>query len=182
MSARNKIGAGRVFTLFELVLLPILGVMMYISKLLMEFLPNIHLLGMFIMVFTLVFRVKALVPIYIYVFLTGLYGGFAPWWVPNLYVWTVLWAVTMLLPRQMPYRFACVVYPVVCSLHGFLYGTLYAPAQALLYGLDFHGMIAWIVAGFPFDAIHGVGNLLTGLLIVPMTVLLHRLNRKVQRI
>ena len=49
-------------TLYELVLFPILGVLMFVSKLFMEFLPNIHLLGMFIMVFTLVFRWKALIP------------------------------------------------------------------------------------------------------------------------
>ena len=51
MSSRNNH-----LTLFELVLLPIFGVMMYISKLVMEFLPNIHLLAMFITVFTLTYR------------------------------------------------------------------------------------------------------------------------------
>lgn len=169
-------------SVYELVLLPVLGVLMYLSKMLMEFLPNIHLLGMFIVVFTLVFRVKALIPIYIYVLLVGIYMGFSPWWVPNLYTWTVLWAVTMLLPRRMPPRVAYVVYTAVCALHGFAYGTLYAPAQAWLFGLNFRGMIAWIVAGFPFDVVHGVGNLLTGLLIVPFVALLRRLNRSVQRL
>ena len=171
----------RGLSVFELVLLPILGVLMYVSKLVMEFLPNIHLLGMFIMVFTLVFRVKALVPIYIYVFILGFFGGFSPWWVPNLYVWTILWGVTMLLPARMPNKIACIVYPIVCSLHGFLFGVLYAPAQALLFGLDFKAMVAWIVAGLPFDAVHGVGNLLTGLLIVPFTTLLTQLNKRTIR-
>lgn len=162
---------------FDLVLLPMLGVLMYVSKLLMEFLPNIHLLGMFIIVYTLVYRWRALIPIYIYVLLLGLYGGFMPWWVPNLYTWTLLWAVTMLLPRRMPQWLGSIVYPAVCALHGFAYGMIYAPAQALLYGLDWNGMVAWVVAGFPFDIVHGIGNLLTGLLIIPLTSLLTRLNR-----
>lgn len=166
-----------VLTVYELVLFPVLGVLMFLSKMLMEFLPNIHLLGMFIMVFTLVFRVKALIPIYIYVFLLWVFGGFSPWWVPNLYTWAVLWGITMLLPRRMPRWLCCVVYPLVCSLHGFAYGILYAPAQALIAGLDWKGMLAWIVVGFPFDLIHGIGNLLTGMLVVPLTILLHRLNR-----
>lgn len=169
-------------SIYELVLLPMLGGLMFVSKLMMEFLPNIHLLGMFIMVFTLVFRQKALVPIYIYVFLVGIYGGFLPWWVPNLYIWTVLWVVTMLLPRNMPLWLCWVVYPAVCSLHGFAYGVLYAPAQALMYGLNFEGMVAWIIAGFPFDILHGIGNLLTGFLIVPLVALLTRLNKTVQRV
>ena len=83
-------------SVFELVLLPILGVLMFVSKLLMEFLPNIHLLGMFIMVYTLVYRWKALIPIYIYVFALLFIGGFAPWWVPNLYTWTVLCSTNFL--------------------------------------------------------------------------------------
>jgi len=165
-------------SIYELVLLPMLGVLMFVSKMLMEFLPNIHLLGMLIMVFTLVFRHKALIPIYIYVFLVSLYiGFFTPWWLPNLYTWTLLWGVTMLLPRRMPRWLCGVVYPAVCSLHGFAYGILCAPVQAWIMGLDWDGMLAWIVVGLPFDIAHGVGNLLTGLLIVPLTALLVRLHR-----
>lgn len=177
MSTRNSR-----LTIFELVLLPIFGVLMYVSKLLMEFLPNIHLLGMFIMVFTLMYRWKALIPIYVYVFLLLFTSGFAPWWVPNLYIWTVLWGVVMLLPRRMPQKWQTVVYPVVCALHGFAYGTIYAPAQALLYGLDWRGMVAWIVSGLPFDVIHGVGNLLTGLLVLPLVSLQERLHKTVQKL
>lgn len=151
---------------------------MFCSKVVMEFLPNVHLLGMLTITYTLVFRTKALIPIYINVLLVGLYGGFNLWWVPYLYIWTILWGITMLLPKNMPKKIACVVYPVVCSLHGFAYGTLYAPAQALMFGLDFDGMVAWIIAGFPFDVIHGIGNLVAGLLIVPMTALLQRLVKK----
>ena len=42
------------------------------------------------------------------------------------------------------------------------------PARALLFGLDFKGMIAWIVAGFPFDITHGISNFFCGILIVPI--------------
>ena len=166
----------------ELVLFAMLGMIMFVSKLVMEFLPNIHLLGMLTMVYTLTFRAKALVPIYVYVFVNGLYAGFSTWWVPYLYIWTVLWGLTMLLPRRMPQWLCCMVYPLVCGLHGLAYGTLYAPAQALMFGLNWKMTVAWIVAGLPFDAIHAVGNLLAGLLIVPMVELLKKLNRSPQRI
>lgn len=164
-------------SIYELVLLPILGVLMFVSKLMMEFLPNIHLVGMLIVVYTIVYRWKALIPIYTYVFSLLFIGGFSPWWVPNLYTWAVLWAVTMLLPRRMPHWLACVVYPAVCALHGLLYGVLYAPAQALMFGLNWQGMVTWIITGLTFDIIHFIGNLLAGLLIVPMVALLNRLNR-----
>lgn len=161
----------------EIVIFSMLGSIMFCSKLVMELLPNIHLIGALTMIYTLVYRKKALYPIYIFVLITGLYGGFGFWWLPYIYIWTILWAVTMLLPKNISDKYGAVIYPLICALHGLLYGILYAPAQALMFGLDFQGMVAWIVAGFPFDLLHAGGNLISGLLIVPLTKLLKRLER-----
>ncbi len=167
--------------IFEMVLFAMLGALMFCSKLLMELLPNIHLVGMLVVVLTVVYRVKALIPIYIYVALSGLYAAFHPWWFPYLYVWTVLWAMTMLVPKRIPKGAAVVIYPLLCSLHGFAFGTLYAPAQALMYKLSFEGMLAWIVAGFPYDIIHGISNLAAGALIFPLSELLKKLMKQHSR-
>ncbi|MBQ6708700.1 MAG: hypothetical protein IJM97_07125 [Clostridia bacterium] len=164
----------------ETAVFAMLGTLMYASKVLMQALPNIHLLGMLIMTITLVYRAKALYPIYIYVFLEGLMGGFSTWWIPYLYVWTVLWGVTMLLPKNMPNKVKPIIYIIVCALHGFLFGVLYAPVQAIVFGLDFKGMIAWIAAGFTFDVIHGISNLLCGTLICPLVSLLKRIEKITQ--
>ena len=158
----------------EIAVFAMLGALMCISKFVMEPLPNMHLLGVFTVAFTVVYRQKALYPIYIFVFLTGALWGFGLWWIPYLYIWTVLWGITMLLPKNMPKKLAPIVYIVVCGLYGFLYGVIYAPSQALLFGLDFKGMIAWIVSGFPFDLIHGISNLCLGVLIVPIAAVLKK--------
>ena len=162
-------------TVKELCTFSMLGALMYASKFIMELIPNVHLLGVFTIAFTVVYRKKALYPIYVYVLLNGIFCGFATWWIPYLYLWTVLWGVTMLLPKKMPKKIQPLVYMVVCSLHGFLFGTLYAPAQALLFGLSFDGMIAWIIAGLPWDCIHGVSNFFCGLLIIPIISILRRI-------
>lgn len=155
-------------TVKEIAVFGMLGALMYASKMVMEGFPNIHLIGVFIVATTVVYRKKALFPIYVFVFLTGLFFGFGTWWIPYLYIWTILWGMTMLIPKRIPEKFKGIVYMIVCSLHGFLYGVFYAPAQALLFGLDFKGMIAWIVAGFPFDITHGISNFFCGILIVPI--------------
>ena len=152
----------------ETVIFALLGAMMYVSDLMMEALPNIHLLGVFIVASTVVYRWKALYPIYVYVFLYGITMGFGIWWVPYLYVWTVLWGMTMLLPKRMPKWLAPVVYCIVSALHGIMFGTIYAPAQALLMGFSFEQMLAWIGAGFYFDVTHAIGNMCLGVLIVPL--------------
>ena len=86
----------------EIAVFGMLGALMYASKVLMEALPNVHLLGVFVVALTVVYRKKALYPIYTYVLINGLMAGFALWWLPYLYLWAVLWAWVMLLPRQLP--------------------------------------------------------------------------------
>lgn len=165
----------------ELTIFAMLGAMMYASKVIMEWAPNIHLLGMFTMTLTITYRAKGLIPIYVYVLLNGLFAGFALWWIPYLYIWAVLWGVTMLLPKKMPQKACMIVYPLVCSAHGLAFGTLYAPAQALLFGLDFKQTAAWIVAGLPYDCIHAAGNFGAGFLVQPLVKLLRKIDKHAYR-
>lgn len=146
-----------------------LAAIMFCSKILMEFLPNVHLLGMFTMTFAVVFGVKGLIPLYLYVLINGIYCGFALWWYPYLYIWTVLWAITLLVPKKLPVKIKCIVYPVICCLHGCLFGLLYAPGQAFLFGFNFKQTVAWIIAGLPWDLVHGASNLIAGTLVYPLS-------------
>ncbi len=158
----------------EIVLFPILGTIMFVSKLVMEFLPNVHLLAMLIIAYTVVFRKKAIIPVLIFVFLTGFYNGFGVWWFPYLYLWPILWIAALLLPENMPTKVAVPVYMITAALHGFLYGTMYAPFQAIAFGLNFKGMISWIVAGLPWDLVHGVSNFAIAGLTLPVVKVLRR--------
>ena len=164
-------------TVREMTVFGMLGALMYASKMLMEVAPNIHLIGVFTIAFTVVYGKKALYPIYTFILITGIINGFASWWIPYLYLWAVLWGVTMLLPKKMPKKVRPIVYMLVNASHGFLYGTLYAPAQAILFGLSFKGMRAWIMSGLPFDFIHGVSNFFCGILIVPIVSVLMRIEQ-----
>ena len=159
-------------TIREMAVFAMLGALMYASKMIMEVAPNVHLLGVFTIAFTVVYRKKALYPIYTYVLLNGIFCGFATWWIPYLYLWAVLWGATMLLPKRIPEKLRPLVYMLLCAAHGFLFGTLYAPAQALLYGLSFQKMVAWIISGLLWDFVHGVSNFFCGILIVPIVKIL----------
>ena len=162
----------------ELIIFSLLSALMVIGQILFESIPNVHPIAALIVVYTLVYRAKALIPIYVYVLIQGIRFGFNMWWAPYLYVWLVLWGITMLLPRKMPTAVEAFVYPAVNALHGLLFGTLSAPLFALLSGLNFDGMIKWIIAGLPFDALHAVGNLVAGLLILPISKVLRKLENK----
>ena len=162
----------------EIIVFGLLGAIIFVLKFIMEFLPNIHLVGAFIVALTVVYRANALYPIYTYVLINGVVAGFATWWVPYLYIWLPLFFAVLVLPKNMPMFLKPIVYAIVCGAHGFLFGTLYAPAQALFYGLNFKATIAWIIAGLPFDFIHGISNIICGtILIVPMILALQKANR-----
>lgn len=156
-----------------------LGTILFLSKLIMELLPNIHLVGTLIVAYTLVYRVKALIPLYIYVFLVGVYAGFNMWWLPYLYIWTILWGAVMLLPKSLNSKAGVIIYPIIACLHGLLYGTLYAPVQALAFGFGWEQTLAWIGAGLYFDLAHGMGNLVLGFLIYPLVKLLTKLSQDI---
>ena len=143
----------------------------------MEGLPNIHPLTMFIVTLSVVYGIKALIPIYIYVFLNGLYAGFNLWWVPYLYIWPLQCLITLLIPKRISDKLAITIYPALCAVFGITFGILYAPAQAILFGLTFKQTLVWISTGFAFDITHSIGNFCLGILVLPLSKLLKKLHK-----
>lgn len=156
-----------------------LGAIMFVSDILMEFLPNIHIVGVLTVVYTIVYRSKALIPIYVYVFVNGLYMGFGIWWLAYLYIWAILWALVMLVPRRLPETVKAVLYVICVTAHGLLFGVLYMPVQ-YIYMPSIKSLWAWVSFGFiTADIYHGIGNLIFGiLLILPLSKLLLKLEKE----
>lgn len=167
-------------TIREITVFAMLSAVMFASKVAMEGIPNVHLLGTFVVAFTLTYRKKALLPIYGYVFVNGIWEGFSPFgWLPELYLWLILWGVVMLLPKKMPKVMAPIVYMLVSCLHGLFFGVLYSPVYALFSGMGWDRVWLWILAGLPFDLLHGMGNFALGTLIIPIATLLKKLDKTI---
>ncbi len=164
----------------EIAVFAMLGAVMFVSKVIMEWLPNIHLLGTLVIAYTITYRAKALFPIYAYVFANGLWEGFKPFdWLPETYLWLILWGITMLLPKNMPPRFAAIVYMIVSALHGLLFDVFYAPAYVLFAGISWERLGMILLVGIPYNILHAVGNFALGTLIIPIATLLRKLDKKV---
>jgi energy-coupling factor transport system substrate-specific component len=131
---------------------------MFALKIALAWLPNIHFGALLIIVYTLVFRHKALYIIYVYVLLEIMVFGFNPMWsVSYLYVWTILAGLTWLL-RSMDSPLG---WAVLSGAFGLSFGALTAPPHVLLmFGPDqfFSAFITYWVAGIPFDLAHCAGN------------------------
>ena len=178
---RNDLRRKALLSIREMAVFAMLGTLMFVSDLILNVIPNVHLGGMLIVVYTLVYRAKALFPIYIYVFLIGLYEGFGIWWFSYLYIWAILWLAVMLLPKKMPKWLAPVVYSLVCAAHGFAFGLLWAPSQMLFFHLTWENTLIWWRIGFiTADIPHGIGNLVGSVLILPLAGLIRKLDKHVR--
>ena len=64
------------------------------------FLPNIELVSLLIILYTRHLKYRALPVIYVFVLLEGLIFGFGIWWIIYLYIWAILFALTMLAQKN----------------------------------------------------------------------------------
>jgi len=163
--------ASRSFSLSvrELTVLAFLGAVLYVSQTAMAFLPNIELVSTLVLVYTLVFGRKALLPVYVFVLMEGVWYGFGIWWVMYLYVWAILYAAARLLRRcDSPLIWACVT-----GAFGLAFGLLCSLPYTVAGGVG--AGIAWWMSGIPFDIMHCAGNfVLTFILYRPLKKVLGR--------
>ncbi|MCL2355637.1 MAG: hypothetical protein FWC70_00585 [Defluviitaleaceae bacterium] len=182
----------------DLTVFAMLGAILFAAKFFAQILPpGMHLVGIFLAVITLTYRKRALIPLYVFILLDGVYWGFSVWWLPNLYVWLPLWGLFMLCrhttdtntgvvkadPKtrsavRFPPAKKAILYMSLCALHGLAFGTLFAPVHALFFGLNFDGMITWIILGLPVDILHAASNFAAGALIAPLATILSKLDKR----
>ena len=165
----------------ELVIFAVLGAIIFISYIALYGIPNVGFIGMLIATYTITYRVKALIPMYVYIALYGVFFGFVTM-IPFLFVWLPLWGMFMIAGKfNLSVKVKVPLFMVLCALHGLSFGTLYAPFSSLLFGIPFRfqTLLAWVIAGLKFDITHALGNLAAGVLIVPLSMLLIKLNSQV---
>ena len=73
----------------ETALLALLSAILLIGQIALGFLPNIEVVTLLIMVYSIVFRKKVFFIIYVFVLAEGLVYGFGIWWFNYLYVWSI---------------------------------------------------------------------------------------------
>jgi hypothetical protein len=155
-----------------------LGAVMHAAQFALQSVLGVQLMGLFIAAFTLTYRARALIPIYVWVALHGAFYGFI-FMIPYLYIWLVPWGIFMLAGKiKLPKKALAPIYMVLSALGGLTFGTLYAPFWALWSGFTFRQMLLWIASGFPTDIGYAVSNFAFGILIIPMSELLKKLNRQ----
>ncbi len=142
------------------------------AKLAMAPLPNIEPVSLLIIIFTRFFGAKALIVIYSYTMLEGVFYGFGSWWICYLYVWAVLFLVVLLL-REMD---SAVGWAIVSGMFGLLFGALCSLTYVFILGPA--GGLAYFLSGLTFDLLHCAGNFVIALLLYrPLTKVMDALRQ-----
>lgn len=140
-----------------------LGAIAFASQVALSFLPNIEIVSILFLVYTQVLGKKALFPIYTFVGLEIVYWGFNTWCIMYLYVWAVLFLITLLFRKNT----SVIIWAVINGAFGLCFGALCSLTHAAFFGIP--SGFAYFISGIPFDIIHCVGNFVTALVLyVPL--------------
>ncbi len=154
----------RLLKLVELLILVFMGVLMYVSQIIMAPLANIELVSFLTIIVARRFGFKSLISVYVFVPLELLTYGFHIWSLNYLYVWAVLALVVVLL-RKID---NVILYTVVSGIFGILFGTFCSIPYFVMGGVSMG--VAYIISGISFDIPHCIGNVvLTAILYIPIT-------------
>jgi hypothetical protein len=136
----------------EIAVLAVATALLFASQVALAFLPNIEMVSLLVIIYTLVFRRKTLYIIYAFAILQGVMYGFGLWWVTYLYIWTILHIITNVFYKNESPLF----WAIVGGAYGLAFGALSAIPTIVIGGIG--AGVAWWISGMMFDVVHGIGN------------------------
>lgn len=143
----------------DIVAIGMMVAMLEAGKAALMAIPNVEIVTLLIILFTLYFGPKIIYAIGAFVLIEGMLYGFGTWWIMYLYVWPLLALITWLLRKyESPW-----VYAVLSGVFGLLFGAACSIPYLFIGGWKM--AFSWWIAGIPYDMIHGVSNFIICLIL-----------------
>ena len=160
----------------EICLYGLLGTLTFVLKFMMAPLPNIEPVSLLLIVYTIVFGIKAIYPLTVYVMLEIIIYGFGFWSIGYFYIWVVLVFVTLSV-YNINKSTNTLLWAIISCLFGVSVGALYIPLYVISGGTTF--ALSWWISGIPYDITHGVSNFIICIVLFqPLTKLLLLLKKQ----
>lgn len=155
----------------KLTRIAMLSASLYISKVALEFVPNVELVTMLTIIYALIFGAETYLVVTVFNMFELVQWGFGTWWFSYLYVWPLLCLITLLLKRLIKEEF--LVWAVVSGGFGLIFGALFA---VFYLPMDPHYALSYWISGLPWDVAHSISNFIVMLILgKPLYRLLRRL-------
>lgn len=143
----------------ELVGMGMMTAAAFAGQIAMSFLPNIEIVTLLFILYTLVLGKKVFLVIYAFVLLEGIFYGFGLWWLNYLYIWTILAIVVLMFRKQDSVLF----WSIISGFYGLTYGALCSLIYLFIGGPN--TAFAYWVSGLGFDVTHCIGNVVVCLIL-----------------
>lgn len=154
----------------------LLSAILYVSKVALEFLPNVELVSLLVILYTLVFGRETFLIVTVFNFFELIQWGFGTWWVSYLYVWPLLCFITLLLKKLVKEEF--IIWSIVSGVFGLIFGSLFAVVYLFV---DPSYALAYWISGLPWDVWHAASNFLLMLVLgKPLYLVLNKMKTSVQ--
>ena len=164
----------RIFSVTDIATIGVMAALLEVIKVALQSIPNVELVTLLIIVFTLYLGPKSLIAVWGFVGMECAVYGLGLWTIMYIYVWPILVLLTCLLRKhksQWPFV-------VLASMFGLFFGALCSIPYFFMGG--YATALAWWVAGIPYDILHGVANFITAaVLFTPLTKALNRIHYSV---
>lgn len=153
------------FSVKDITLIAILGVLLFASQVLTSPLPNINLITFLLIIYTYQLGfIRAFLTAQIFTLLMGSIYGFGTYIIGYVWIYTILIIIAFLLKKV--FKENEYLWAIFAGLFGLSFGFLFAINEYVFMGLNL--LVYWI-NGLIFDIIHMVGNfILTIILFKPI--------------
>lgn len=152
-------GENTKLAVYDIVLIGIMVATLEGGKIALSFLPNVEIVTLLIILYTLCFGRKVIYAIAAFILLEGFLYGFGLWFIMYLYTWPLLALLTYLFRRKTGTLF----WSLLSAFFGLFFGAFCAIPYLFVSGVK--GAFAWWIAGIPFDVIHCVSNFILMLIL-----------------
>lgn len=159
----------------DIVLIGILSASITAGKLALSFIPNVEIVTLLFIVYTIVFGMKKSLYISLIFSTTEIFlYGFSTWLIGYYIIWPLLILIVSAVRHYVKSEYA---YATIGAVFGYAFGFFFAIIESFFYGLAY-GWTYWL-SGIPFDLMHGTSNFIIVLILFkPIVSLLHRLKRQ----
>ncbi len=143
----------------ELTLMAIFTAILLVGQVALGFLPNIEVVSLLIILYTIHLKKKVFFVIYAFVLLEGLIYGFGLWWINYLYIWSILALLALCFQKQTSVFF----WSLLSGFYGMGFGALCSIPYFFLSGTK--AAFAYWVSGLIYDIPHCIGNVIICMLL-----------------
>ena len=152
-------------TIRDIALIGLMTATLEVVKLALSFLPNIELVTLLIMLYTVTFGWRTLCAVFCFILVEMVLYGPGLWWIMYLYIWPLLFFIVLFIhhlhlqkesPNKEPVKDHLALYTLVSGFYGLTFGAVCAIPYLFIGGWTM--AFTWWIAGIPYDLLHCVGN------------------------